>query len=100
MVSLVWLSATTSLPFCRARARRRPSTSSWRSGSNRVDLIFRYSPSSKNSRARLCCTGWLAKAAFHSTDSRPYQAAPASSSRGSRQRSPVAPPRWSTPIMV
>lgn len=100
MVSLAWFSATTTLPFCRARARRWPSTSSWRNGSNRLDLILRYSPSSKYRRERLCCTGWLENSAFHSTESSPYQAAPATSSSGSCQTSATSPPRWSTPIMV
>ncbi|MNN60184.1 hypothetical protein D3C81_1753520 [compost metagenome] len=50
--------------------------------------------------ARLCCTGWLENSACHSTDSRPYQAAPATSSIGSCQKSVTSPPRWSTPIMV
>jgi len=76
--------------FCCATASRCPDTSSWRSGSNSAALSCRYRPSSRNTRARLCCTGWLANSICQGTDSALYQAAPATKSKGSRHRCRLA----------
>ena len=75
MVSWPGSSATTTLPFCRARARRWPSTSSWRNGSEQARLDPQVFAQLEIQAGKTLLHRLVENSAFHSTESSPYQAA-------------------------